>query len=353
MPLRFKLHLNDATDVAVTLARSVTENNTTAEDLLADIDAALASALDSAGQAGKVKAAITDKFSGAKDWLYSKGKAVINGLLDGLKAPWQTLKDWVGGIAKWIKDHKGPISLDRQLLKPAGKALMGGLLEGLKFGFGGVGDFVFKAGTSIKDIIGQIKGSFLGDWSGKLGKITGGRNRLLSAIMNTFGIGGGTYPGHGERGASKAWDFMATGAKGNAIAAFAKTFAKALGVMYIIWNKRIWSVARNSEGWRPYTRYGSSGTPSQMHTNHVHVSLFDKGGLLRGLGVNLSGQPERVLSPAQTRSFDRLVRVMDRGRGSVGGNTYNIYATHYSDAQALQRALVDLDRQGRLAVVKR
>lgn len=307
-------------------------------------------------QAGKIKGAIVGKFSGAGRWLYGKGKDVIDGLLDGLKNKFDAVKKWVSGIASWIKKHKGPIELDRRLLVPEGKALMGGLLQGLKFGFGGVGDFVYKAGTSIKDIIGQIKSSFLGDFSGKIGSLKGGSNKLLNAIRNTFGIGGGTYPGHGERGAAKAWDFMARGRTGDLIASFAKTFARQLGVMYVIWNRRIWSVARASEGWRPYTRYGSNATPSQAHTNHVHVSLFDKGGMLRpgGLAMNLSGRPERILSPGMTQSFDRLVRVMGRGGGGVANVHQHFHFDKYIGSKdEVIKFLSDAKRQGRLDVILR
>ncbi|MEV6301790.1 VCBS repeat-containing protein [Actinoplanes sp. NPDC051861] len=39
-----------------------------------------------------------------------------------------------------------------------------------------------------------------------------------------------------------------------------------LGVMYIIWNRRIISAERINEGWRPYTE-------SNPHTDHIHISL--------------------------------------------------------------------------------
>ena len=42
--------------------------------------------------------------------------------------------------------------------------------------------------------------------------------------------------------------------------------ARRLGVMYVIWNRRIWSTYRIADGWRPYT--GSS-----PHTDHVHTQL--------------------------------------------------------------------------------
>ncbi|MCU1488515.1 MAG: hypothetical protein JWN67_5261 [Actinomycetia bacterium] len=42
--------------------------------------------------------------------------------------------------------------------------------------------------------------------------------------------------------------------------------ARRMGVMYVIWNRQIWSAYRADEGWRPY--HGASA-----HTDHVHLSL--------------------------------------------------------------------------------
>lgn len=50
--------------------------------------------------------------------------------------------------------------------------------------------------------------------------------------------------------------------------------ARRLGVMYIIWNGRIWSNSSSSATWRPYT--GAS-----PHTDHVHVSLSWHGAYMR------------------------------------------------------------------------
>jgi hypothetical protein len=46
--------------------------------------------------------------------------------------------------------------------------------------------------------------------------------------------------------------------------------ARRLGIMYIIWNHKIWSQARASEGWRDYS---CDGTASGCHENHVHFSF--------------------------------------------------------------------------------
>lgn len=67
----------------------------------------------------------------------------------------------------------------------------------------------------------------------------------------------------GEKAAAEEMvnGLLATDAHGNKHA-----LARRLGVMYVIWNRQIWSSHRHSEGWRPY--HGASA-----HTDHVHVSF--------------------------------------------------------------------------------
>ena len=67
--------------------------------------------------------------------LTGAGRAIMQSLWNGMKAVWEGIKGFVSHIAGWIKDHKGPISLDRRLLIPAGNAIMQGLNAGLTDGF--------------------------------------------------------------------------------------------------------------------------------------------------------------------------------------------------------------------------
>lgn len=50
--------------------------------------------------------------------------------------------------------------------------------------------------------------------------------------------------------------------------------ARRLGVMYVIWNGKIWSAYRNAEGWRAY----SGG---ESHSDHIHISLAWNGAMQR------------------------------------------------------------------------
>ncbi|CRH85742.1 Phage-related protein [Chlamydia trachomatis] len=65
---------------------------------------------------------------------------------------WSSVTDFVGGIAGWIADHKGPIEYDRKLLIPAGNAIMKGLDQGLQDQFKDVKQTVGGVADEISDV---------------------------------------------------------------------------------------------------------------------------------------------------------------------------------------------------------
>ncbi|SDB80636.1 hypothetical protein GA0111570_102427 [Raineyella antarctica] len=82
---------------------------------------------------------------------------------------------------------------------------------------------------------------------------------------------GGARPGDpGEHGTGNAIDIMISGDRGLAIAAYMRANASRLGVTEVIYQQKIWTVQRSSEGWRPMSDRGST---TANHYDHVHVSV--------------------------------------------------------------------------------
>ncbi|WP_090073153.1 peptidase inhibitor family I36 protein [Lentzea flaviverrucosa] len=79
-------------------------------------------------------------------------------------------------------------------------------------------------------------------------------NALDCTISNAIG----SYPSEAQK------------AQGWKLSYWLQKYAAALDVRYVIWQGKIWSVARASEGWRTYT--GGSGVTGG-HYDHVHVSI--------------------------------------------------------------------------------
>lgn len=117
--------------------------------------------------------------------------------------------------------------------------------------------------------------------------------KVGSAPCLKDGAIGGWRPADGvsdDHPAGRAVDVMVTtpgnAAAGNelqmgwSIANYVQANAKSLGVNYIIFNNKIWSVSRAGEGWRTYCDasncpYGPNAGNTERHMDHVHVSVLN------------------------------------------------------------------------------
>ncbi len=81
----------------------------------------------------------------------------------------------------------------------------------------------------------------------------------------------GTFRGDGEHAEGLAVDIMVSGDRGWQVAEFVRAHYSELGVNYIMYSQRIWSVDRGSEGWRYVEDRGST---TANHYDHVHVTTY-------------------------------------------------------------------------------
>ena len=81
----------------------------------------------------------------------------------------------------------------------------------------------------------------------------------------------GTFRGDGEHAQGIAVDIMVSGDRGYEVAEFVRENYVALGVSYLIYSQRIWSVERGGEGWRSMSDRGST---TANHYDHVHVTTY-------------------------------------------------------------------------------
>lgn len=111
--------------------------------------------------------------------LVQKGKDLLGGFWTGMTSKWGEVTKWVGGIAKWIKDNKGPVSLDGRLLIPAGEAIMSGFLKGLKSGAGPAWNFVSSVGGKSVAALRAVFGGNDATIPGQLGVLSGPNRRVF------------------------------------------------------------------------------------------------------------------------------------------------------------------------------
>lgn len=98
--------------------------------------------------------------------------------------------------------------------------------------------------------------------------------RCVKAEFPQLGTIGGVRPDSmPDHPSGRAVDIMFPGRcdpLGDQVAAWLKANAASMGVNYLIWCQKIWSVQRDREGWRAMSDRGS---PTQNHMDHIHVTV--------------------------------------------------------------------------------
>jgi peptidoglycan hydrolase-like protein with peptidoglycan-binding domain len=180
-----------------------------------------------------------------------------------------------------------------------------------------------------------------------------GVSKLRSLVLTTYGIGGSGNTarscdeGTSEHADGRAWDWMVAVSNSKQKAAAADflawltkdggRWARRLGIMYVIYNGKIWGAYRAADGWRT-----SSG-----HADHVHISFswngahantsFWRGKVMPteyGPCARFTGQPAVIRTAPRTTKCWPLVAL-------VKNSSYAItwYGHSSSSVKTAQKAL--------------
>lgn len=167
---------------------------------------------------GRVKDAVTSGFGHVVDFvkgipgkfvaglgdlgqlLWGAGKALLEGLLGGIKAGFDKVKNFVGGIAGTIKNLKGPIEYDRTLLIDEGHAIMHGLNKGLDLGFAKVKANVAGMGGQLSigdlDVSASVRAASSAATIGQGGGVTRLHPDDIRAVGQVILAGAGAVAGN-------------------------------------------------------------------------------------------------------------------------------------------------------------
>jgi hypothetical protein len=93
-------------------------------------------------------------------------------------------------------------------------------------------------------------------------------HRAVCATFPDITAYGGIRGDGSEHASGKALDIMTSGARGAEIAAWLQANYSAMGIVEIIYQQKIWTTQRASEGWRAMPDRGSA---TANHFDHIHV----------------------------------------------------------------------------------
>jgi tape measure domain-containing protein len=300
-----------------------------------------------------------DYVSGALSWLW-QGDDGNGGIKGWFKALPGKIVDAAGDLGKALYDW---VCSAWDKVKEAVNWLVGKITGGLSaiknFFTGGGGDDDGKGapagdlGMSLAEYLKQREGDIMSWGLGTPAAGVGFRglrpqtNKMWSYVKGRFPSAYAQpdlspRPYASDHPAGKALDI--TGPM-RQVADYLAANMKTLGVKYIIYAGQI----NHGNGWNKYTPPKSllarAGFATAYHYDHVHVSMFKRGGIIPGSGpVPIIGHGgERVLTEKQTGLFERLIAALE-GSKSAGGpvvvKSINVQGPNAAaQAQAISNAL--------------
>ncbi|HEU0072479.1 MAG TPA: phage tail tape measure protein [Dehalococcoidia bacterium] len=290
-------------------------------------------------------AAIVGAIPNPLDILHNAGRLILDGLLAGMKAAWEGIANWLGGLGDKIVGLKGPPERDIALLRNNGRLIMEGLKNGMIDGWQGVLKFLTSLSSEVSAIFTPFvqmmmqKGTAAGDaFSYAFGNAIGSAVPMaiedafgapatkgnaaadkLAGVVGGFkgdiplftdGIGGGVDPLPFDPGATsttgllKSWYETIRGLTG--YGDFTRKGAPAIAVLNDMFSRAGEMTMAIAQYWSERTGTPLPAVSIPFDVTKLYDYLrerglkFDTGGWLPpgvSLAVNNTGRPERVLGP--------------------------------------------------------
>jgi tape measure domain-containing protein len=257
---------------------------------------------------------LTSPFANAGQWLVNRGKDLLSGLISGVRSFFgrigdvvRDLKDAIVGGLKRVFGIKSPSTV----MAGIGVQLVAGLVKGLLTNASTLGPIVKSISGSVLDWLGNIPGmlgKLLGFLGGAIGGAAGSWKRaisILSGLGIPFDVISTFRPGARTR-ASGAVSYHARNRAADLVGPDMLAIFRALvpsRPTELIYSRAPFYIARGRA--KPIGQLDPVTLAD--HFSHVHVA-YDRGGYLwPGVHpVNRTGVPERILSPTETRVWERL-----------------------------------------------
>jgi len=133
---------------------------------------------------GSIPGRILSAIGNLGSLLSGVGSSIIQGLISGITSKFEEVKATLSGLTDLLPDWKGPMSLDRKILRPSGQAVVGGFVLGLEDQYGSVERSLSRLTGSLVPRVGSLDFASSAERAGAVG---GAGSGATSADIQALG----------------------------------------------------------------------------------------------------------------------------------------------------------------------
>ena len=140
--------------------------------------------------AGRIWDGIKGVFSAAGSWFSGIGQRIIDGLIGGIQAGFQRVRNTLSSLTNLLPSWKGPETKDKKLLTPAGGLIIDGLIAGFEGRYGAARDSLSGFTDSMSGLAGPAGSRGYGGAAGAvnvyISGVVGDEHVVVRKIQEAF-----------------------------------------------------------------------------------------------------------------------------------------------------------------------